>query len=74
MRRPTWTNSKHAAQWSSTLATYEFPKIGSTLVTDITSADIPAVPDPDMDGKTGDCEPGTPAHGDCTGLGRSPRL
>ncbi len=43
MRRPSWTNSKHAAQWSSTLATYAFPKIGSKLVTDITSADILAV-------------------------------
>ena len=43
MRRPTWTNAKHAAQWSSTLATYAFPKIGSKLVTDITSADILAV-------------------------------
>ena len=40
MRRPTWSNAKHAAQWSSTLETYAFPKIGSKLVTDITSADI----------------------------------
>ena len=43
MRRPTWSNAKHAAQWSSTLETYAFPKIGSKLVTDITSADILAV-------------------------------
>ncbi len=43
MRRPTWSNSKHAAQWSSTLETYAFPQIGSKLVTDITSADILAV-------------------------------
>ena len=40
MRRPTWSNAKHAAQWSSTLETYAFPKIGSKLVTDIASADI----------------------------------
>ena len=40
MRRPTWSNAKHAAQWSSTLETYAFPKIGAKLVTDITSADI----------------------------------
>ncbi len=40
MRRPTWSNAKHAAQWSSTLETYAFPKIGSKLVTDITTADI----------------------------------
>ena len=43
MRRPTWSNSKHAAQWSSTLETYAFPKVGSKLVTDITTADILAV-------------------------------
>ena len=46
MRRPTWTNAKHAAQWTSTLATYAYPKIGSKLVTDITSADILAVLSP----------------------------
>ena len=43
MRKPTWSNAKHAAQWSSTLETYAFPTIGSKLVTDITSADILAV-------------------------------
>ena len=43
MRRPTWTNAKHANQWTSTLATYAFPMIGSKLVTDVTSADILAV-------------------------------
>lgn len=43
MRRPTWTNAKHAAQWTSTLAAYAYPKIGSKLVADITSADILAV-------------------------------
>lgn len=26
MRRPTWSNAKHAAQWTSTLTTYAFPK------------------------------------------------
>ena len=46
MRRPTWSNSKHAAQWNSTLETYAFPKIGSKLVTDITSADILAALSP----------------------------
>ena len=29
MRRPTWRNAKHSAQWSSTLTTYAFPTIGS---------------------------------------------
>ncbi len=46
MRRPTWSNSKHAAQWSSTLETYAFPKIGSKPVTDITTADILSVLSP----------------------------
>ena len=40
MRRPSWSNSKHTAQWTSTLSTYAFPKIGSKLVTEITTADI----------------------------------
>ena len=43
LQRPTWSNAKHAAQWTSTLTTYAFPKIGSKLVTDITTADILAV-------------------------------
>ena len=43
LQRPTWSNAKRAAQWSSTLTTYAFSKIGSKLVTDITSADILAV-------------------------------
>ena len=43
MRRPTWSNAKHAAQWSSTLTTHAFPKIGSMLVTDISPADVLAV-------------------------------
>lgn len=43
MRRPTWSNAKHAAQWSSTLSTHAFPKIGSELVTDISPADVLAV-------------------------------
>ena len=40
MRRPGWSNAKHAAQWTSTLSTYAYPKIGSKLVTEITTADI----------------------------------
>ena len=28
MRRPTWSNAKHAAQWRSTLETYAFPRSG----------------------------------------------
>ena len=46
MRRPSWSNAKHAAQWASTLATYVYHSIGSILVTDINSADILAVLSP----------------------------
>ena len=38
MRRPTWKNEKHAAQWRNTLATYAFPVIGDTPVDAITTA------------------------------------
>lgn len=40
LRRPTWSNVKHAAQWESTLATYAFPVMGRMPVNEITSNDI----------------------------------
>ena len=40
MRRPTWSNSKHAAQWKSTLATYAYPVIGSKQLDEIKSGDV----------------------------------
>ena len=40
LRRPTWSNPKHAAQWQSTLQTYAFPLIGNKAVDAITSADV----------------------------------
>ena len=43
LRRPTWSNPKHAAQWSATLATYAFPMIGDKPVDSITAADVLAV-------------------------------
>ncbi len=43
LRRPTWSNSKHAAQWQSTLATYAYPSIGTKLVEEITSGDVLSV-------------------------------
>lgn len=39
-KRPGWRNAKHAAQWSSTLATYAYPAIGAT---DVKSIDTPHV-------------------------------
>ena len=40
LRRPTWSNAKHVAQWESTLATYAYPMIGHMAVDAITSADL----------------------------------
>ena len=39
LRRPTWSNAKHAAQWESTLATYVHPVIGLKTVDAVTPAD-----------------------------------
>ena len=43
MRRPTWSNAKHAAQWTSTLATYAHPVIGRKPVDEITTGDVLAI-------------------------------
>ena len=39
LRRPTWSNAKHAAQWESTLATYVHPVIGRKTVDSVTPTD-----------------------------------
>ncbi len=39
LRRPIWSNAKHAAQWESTLVTYAHPVIGHKTVDSITPAD-----------------------------------
>ena len=46
LRRPTWSNPKHAVQWTSTLKTYSFPVIGEMAVDLITAADALAVLEP----------------------------
>ena len=43
LRRPIWSNPKHAAQWESTLVTYAFPAIGNRPVDRITSGDVLAI-------------------------------
>lgn len=43
LRRPTWSNRKHANQWASTLSTYAYPIIGSKPVGEITSGDVLSV-------------------------------
>ncbi|MCC1495044.1 site-specific integrase [Cognatishimia sp. F0-27] len=39
-KRPGWKNVKHAAQWTSTLEAYVFPKIGAMQVAKIETADV----------------------------------
>ena len=46
LRRPTWKNRKHAAQWESTLATYSFPYLGEMFVDGIEPKDVLAVLEP----------------------------
>ena len=46
MRRSTWSNAKHAAQWTSSLSTYACPAIGNKMVPDITTAEILTVLSP----------------------------
>ena len=51
LRRPTWSNPKHAAQWQSTLQTYAFPLIGGKAVDAITAAEVLDVLTPIWTGK-----------------------
>lgn len=39
-KRPGWKSAKHAAQWTSTLETYVFPKFGQVQVAKIETADV----------------------------------
>ena len=39
-KRPGWKNAKHAAQWTSTLESYVFPKLGKMQVAQIETADV----------------------------------
>ena len=43
LRRPTWSNQKHAAQCTSTLETYAFSALGDKPIDSITAADVLAV-------------------------------
>lgn len=39
-KRSGWKNAKHAAQWTSTLEAYVFPKIGAVQVAKVETADV----------------------------------
>ena len=73
MRRPTWSNQKHADQWESTLATYAFPVLGQKPVDSVTTADVLTVLTPIWTDKHGDCQPCQATHGNRFRLGRSQR-
>lgn len=49
---PEWKNKKHIAQWSSSLETYAYPKIGDMWVRDITVAHVLQVLEPIWKTKT----------------------
>jgi len=40
---PGWENTKHRAQWKSTMATYVYPHIGDTPIASVTTDDVLAV-------------------------------
>ena len=40
MRRPTWSNEKHASQWTNTFRTYVHPVIGRKIVDEVTTGDV----------------------------------
>ncbi len=42
----TWKNAKHRVQWSSTLETYVYPKIGDLLVRDVDQVGVLSVLEP----------------------------
>ena len=46
LRRPAWSNPKHAAQWRATLETHAFPVVGGKPVDSITASDSLAVLEP----------------------------
>ncbi|WP_200841097.1 tyrosine-type recombinase/integrase, partial [Geminicoccus flavidas] len=51
-KRPGWRNAKHASQWSATLQSYAFPKIGDLDVKRIATSDVLEVLRPIWTSKT----------------------
>lgn len=49
---PTWSNAKHAAQWTSTLETYAYPIMGEMLVRDVGLPQVLSVLEPIWSEKT----------------------
>jgi integrase len=51
-QRSGWTNPKHAAQWTTTLATYAEPTIGAKPIDAVTTTDLLAILQPIWETKT----------------------
>jgi integrase len=51
-RKSSWRNTKHAAQWTSTLKTYAFPMIGRLSVSEVAVGDVLKVLEPIWTTKT----------------------
>lgn len=51
-QRAGWTNPKHAAQWTTTLATYAEPTIGAKPIDAVTTTDLLAILQPIWETKT----------------------
>ena len=45
-KSPAWANSKHAAQWTSTLKTYAEPMIGALPVQEVSTAHVLEILEP----------------------------
>ena len=52
LRKPTWKNWRHGAQWQSTLNFYAMPILGEMLVDEITTAEVLDVLEPVWTAKT----------------------
>ena len=74
MRRPTWSNPKHAAQWRATLETYAFPLIGKKPVDEITSSHAMAVLQTYLGGQVRNRQQSQATHGNRHGLVGDARL
>ena len=53
MQRPAWSNAKHAGQWTATLETYAFPRLGNLPVNAIDTADVLAALKPAREARDG---------------------
>ena len=58
-----WRNAKHEMQWTSTLKTYVFPKLGKKDVAEITRDDVALRLKTHLERKDRDCQACQRPHG-----------